>query len=140
MGDASGIGNRKLGGSLQVTAVQQGRFDYLPNKVEIETFQQGNISLKIPPQTSLTTAGPWLFNLPSMETHALDMSSIETYWRAKIVNANGSACIGVPMEGEAWPFGYVATEDVRAPKVRNKIDAVSTPGELEAIKRRLELN
>jgi hypothetical protein len=114
---AYGIGHSKLDSLIHTKAVEQGRYDYKPSSIPIEVFQQSNVSLKIPPQTSLTSEGPWTFNIPSMENHAINMKSVESYCRAKIVKENGADCIPEPPRpapGEQ-PVDVLAVCDVVAP-------------------------
>lgn len=122
-GDAAGLGGTKVGGALQLQAVQQGHYDYSP-VVKVETMQQGNITLKIPPQTSLTDGGPWLFNLPSMESHALDMRSLETYWKTRIVHTNGRALSGEPDYNDDWWYED-DDNDPKTKRTRKDVDPLT---------------
>ena len=112
---AFGTGNARLGGALTFKAVEQGRYDYKPT-VNIETFQQDAFQLTLHPRTALTSEGPWNFQVPSIETHAIDMRYIELYCQAKIVNdAGGNIAPEIMDKAVVAEADRMTTFDVVAP-------------------------
>lgn len=81
-----GIGSTKIGGP-SLKAVDLGKLDHNPT-INVETFQKADLLTRTYTRTSLTNSGPYMFHVPPIPHHVIDMSNIKKFIKCRILKSN----------------------------------------------------